>query len=179
MRARTGWAIAVFIVAVLTKEIYYLVPFATAFWIWQRQGWRKALVMAVLPLLPLVAWDVWVSVSFPAPTASVKIFGLPFAGIIAVIPVWLKYEREFSELVLASFALLMITMAASMLVAGGSSMLRLIIAPWLAVACCSAFRMWGKPNNAARAFAILWPLSVLLFSQWLSSRDSRKIRIGP
>jgi hypothetical protein len=43
--------------------------------------------------------------------------------------------------------------------------------------CVATLEVWGKPNNAARVFAILWPLNLLLLCEWRSNwRKRRAIR---
>jgi hypothetical protein len=166
LRTRIGWATVVFALAALTKEIYVLAPLAAAPWVWMRAGLRSALILMAVPVVATAGWAAWITPRLPGLETPVAIFDIPFVGITQAFLIWIKYERD--ELILAGFAILMMLLAASMLLRGRNALLRLMMAPWFAVGCCSGIRIWGKPNNAIRAFAILWPLSVLLFAQWRS-----------
>ena len=66
------------------------------------------------------------------------------------------------QLVFAVYTLVSFALASVMLAAGRHSMLRWVVAAWLALACVTGAGVWGIPTNVARAFAMLWPLAVLL-----------------
>ena len=168
LRGRRHWAVAAFTFATLTKELYWLVPLTVALWLWIRRERRLALATVARPAVPTLLWALWVGEGLSGPRGGVTIFGPPFVGIAEAVVIWIRYERE--ELPLAAFAVVMMLLAGWMIVSGRNLLLRLALAPWLVVACCAALRMWGKPNNAVRAFALLWPLSVMLFGQVMADR---------
>jgi hypothetical protein len=167
LRSRTGWAVTTFALAALTKEVYLLVPWALAAWT-GRQHRGRALALAVLPVLPIAAWSGWVAMSLPSATTAVENVGVPLVGIFEAMSTWVRQERNPVELFLAALVGLTFLTAAVMLAVGRISVLRWLIAPWLVLGCVSTLEVWGKPNNAARVFAILWPLTVLVLSEWLS-----------
>lgn len=170
MRTRTGGAVTTFALAALAKEMYLLVPLGVAAWALQRGHWRTAVAFAVAPALPILAWTTWVSWSLPVSGDVVRNFGIPLGGILSAVPIWLHSPPDLSELCLATFAVVIIALAGVALALGRNRLLRWVAAPWFALACCSTVRHWEQPNNAARAFAILWPMSLLLLNQLLSQR---------
>ena len=172
LRSRTGWAVTAFALAAVTKEVYLLVPWAMAAWTWRERRCGPALTLAVLPALPIAAWSGWVAMSLPSAATAVANVGVPLVGIFEAISTWVRQERNPVELFLAALVGLTFVAATVMLAVGRTSVLRWLVAPWLALGCVSTLEVWGKPNNAARVFTILWPLSVLLLSDWLS--DGRK-----
>ena len=173
LRWRTGWAVAALALAALTKEVYVLVPWALAAWRWNERQRGDALALAVLPVLPIVAWSGWVATSLPGIATAVANVGMPFVGFFEAVSVWVSQERNPVELFLAAFTGLTFVGASAMLAVGRIKVLRWLVAPWVALGCFATLEVWGKPNNAARVFAILWPLSILLLSDWRSSWRKR------
>ena len=47
---------------------------------------------------------------------------------------------------------------------------RYLLVPWLVLAMCSTLAVWGKPNNPARVFTILWPLGALGLARAVADR---------
>ena len=168
LRSRPGWAVLAFALAALTKEVYLLVPWALAAWSWKERRRDAALALALLPGLPIVAWSGWVEVALPGSPAAVDNVGVPLLGLLEAISFWVRQERNPVELFLATFIGLTFITASVMLAVGRVTVLRWLVAPWVALGCFSTLEVWGKPNNAARVFAILWPLSMLLLNERLS-----------
>ena len=173
LRSRTGWAVTALALAALTKEVYLLVPWAMAAWSGGERRRGPAVALAVLPVLPIAAWSGWVAMSMPSAAAAVENVGMPLVGLVEAISTWVRQERNPVELSLAALVVVTFVAATVMLAVGRTSVLRWLIAPWVALGCVSTLEVWGKPNNAARVFAILWPLSVLLLSEGQSSGGSR------
>jgi hypothetical protein len=176
LRSRTAWAVAAFALAALTKEVYLLVPWALAAWHWKERQRGAAVALALVPALPIIVWSGWVEMSLPSSPTSVENIGVPLIGLFEAVSFWVRHERIRLELFLATFIALTFIAAGIMLVVGRISVLRWLVAPWVALGCVSTLEVWGKPNNAARVFAILWPLSVLLLSERVS--DWRKRNTG-
>lgn len=172
LRSKTGCAVAAFALAAMTKEVYVLVPWALAAWTWTERQRAASLALAVLPVVPVAAWSGWVAMSLPSAATAVENLGVPLVGLFEAISFWVRQERNPVELFLATFTGLTFVTASVMLAVGRSSVLRWLVAPWVTLGCFSTLEVWGKPNNAARVFAILWPLSILLLGEWLS--DWRK-----
>jgi len=172
LRSRTSWAVAAFALAALTKEVYLLVPWALAAWARRERQRGAALSLAVLPVLPLVAWSGWIAVSVPAAPGADNL-GVPLVGLFEAVPIWVRYVRNPMELFMLTFVGLMFAAAIVMVAVGRSGVLRWLVVPWLILGCVSTSVVWETPHTPARIFAILWPLSILLLSEWLSDRRKR------
>jgi hypothetical protein len=158
LRGRRTFAAVAFAAAGLTKETYALVPLAFAAWSWRNQKATSA-ALCVASLLPLVLWSAWVTARFTGSSTGGNV-GIPFVGFAQAIPIWITSEHETIEMLPAVLVMsaLVIALAAVVLRSGVT---RYLLVPWLVLAMCSTLDVWGKANNPARVFAILWPLGVL------------------
>jgi hypothetical protein len=173
LRGRTGWSIAALALAALAKEVYIVVAWSIAAWMRQSRDPRTAAATAVLPALPVLAWSAWLWTAFSPAQGNFSNLGVPLVGILEATPLWLR-ESNPVEIFLIASTLTAFLVGALMVVMGRSALLRWLIVPWLALGCLGTVAVWGRPNNAARAFAIVWPLSVLLLSdRLLTARGSR------
>jgi hypothetical protein len=179
LRRRYGLATAAFALAVLTKETYVLVPMSLAAWMGQDGRRTAALAIIGLPAATLAAWSIWVLASIPAVEGSVSNIGLPLAGIAEGVTTWIRDERNTAELLLGAFVCLTFLSASLALVISRTSALAWVIVPWLGLASTATLSVWGKPNNVARAFAVLWPLSVLTVVHGVSHRQARRTTRPP
>jgi hypothetical protein len=166
LRSRIVPAVLVFALAALTKEVYLLVPWALAICLWRRSVDRQAvLALAMVPPLPLALWSSWVTRVVPDVATTVANLGTPFNGFAQAVRYWVGVESNPVEIWLG--AVISLTLVASIVALriGPSTPLRAIVVAWLALGCFATVQVWGKPNNAARVFAMLWPLSILLIGQ--------------
>jgi hypothetical protein len=168
LRRRSGLAVAVFCLAALTKEIYVLVPLSVAAWHLRERRRGAAVSIAVLPLLPLLAWSVWVWLSIPESPDQVRHVGPPGIGILNSAFHWKALAgRNNVQLFLAAYALFSLAVATVMLALGRNLTLRWVAAPWILMALCATAAVWKVPGNAARALSILWPVAMLLLVERL------------
>jgi hypothetical protein len=161
LRSRTGLAVAALALATLTKETYLLVAVSLGAWLWRRRRRGHAVLLFGVPAATLVIWSTWVALTIPHAPGGIWNVGLPFVGLAQAIPFWMRSERNVLELLFIGCAVIMFAVAAWMAIAGRNQLLRCLAAPWLGLACVATLAVWGKPNNICRAFAILWPLTVL------------------
>lgn len=169
LRDRTAAAVVAFALAGLTKELYLLVPVSLAAWHWSERRRPLAIPLAVLPAMPLFLWSAWVRAVVPDVPTDTPNLGMPMVALAAAIPRWLRpgeldvVQRAVAIFVGASFAT-----AIAMLIAGQSRPLRWILALWIAMACIAGSAVWSLPTNTARAFAIVWPVGMLLLMERLA-----------
>lgn len=149
--------------AALTKEVYLLVPLALAAWHWHSGRRSRAISLAVIPALPVIVWGAWLAGSLPSAGGDGVggAIGAPFRGLAAAVPYWIRYERHPFELMLALFTCLVVARGIVKVWTRGHALLRWLSAPWIVLAVLATFEVWGKPNNVARAIAILWPMTLL------------------
>ncbi len=169
LRRHVAWALVACALSALTKEVYLLVPWALAGWHWHEGRRSTALRFAIAPTLPVLVWSLWIAATLPV-GASVANLGMPFGGLAEAFPIWIRHEREPIEIVLATFACVTMCRAVISVVKGRTSVLRWLTAPWIVLGLVATLEVWGKPNNAARAIAILWPLNLLARGQLEDSR---------
>ncbi|MEO5897263.1 MAG: hypothetical protein ABIS06_16350 [Vicinamibacterales bacterium] len=165
LRRRLGGALFALTLAALTKEAYLLVPLALGLWQWRSHHRSTAIAFMLVPALPLLGWSVWVWFGIPDLPQTPAILGFPLLGVVRSISNWLHPgSLDFIQATFAIYLAVSFLLAAVMLVAGRNPVLRWVIVPWLILASCAGLDVWIIPSNAARAFAILWPLGILLWS---------------
>ena len=87
-RSRTGWAVTAFALAALTKEVYAIIPVSIGAFYVRERFLRRGLIVALVPLLPLLIWTAWVWMKIPDAPATATNLGIPFRGIIESLPSW-------------------------------------------------------------------------------------------
>jgi hypothetical protein len=154
----------------LTKETYALVPLALAAWSWRNQRPTSA-AWCVASLIPLALWSAWLSARFAGSITAGNV-GIPLVGFLQGIRIWVTSEQEAIEIFPAVLVIsaLAIAIAAAVLRGGVT---RYLLVPWLVLAMCATLTVWGKANNAARVFTILWPLGLL--SLWMPAATYRRV----
>jgi len=164
-RRRTAAALIAFALAVLTKEVYAVVPLAVAGVNLWRRCLRDALVVS-MSLLPWVAWTAWVWARVPYVPVTANNLGVPFGGVLESVPRWpALYAANGAQIVVAVFDIFVFALAIILSLIGRNALLRSAVVAWLAVAFVSTSLVWSIPTNVARAFAVLWPLGWLLWAE--------------
>jgi hypothetical protein len=167
LRGRYGVAIFLFALAGLTKEVYLLVPLSVAAWrLWERDI-KIAVMMATITTAPVLLWSALVWSFVPEVAKTTPLVGLPFVGLLGSVSRWRELHGDSSvQLLMAAYAAVSFAIVSLMMFAGRSTLLRWIALPWLALAVCSTgSAAWDIPSNVARAFAIVWPLGVLMLAE--------------
>lgn len=164
-RRRTGGAVVAFALAVLTKEVYAVVPLAVAAVNMWRRCSRDALLVAT-SLLPCVAWTAWVWARVPYVPVTANNLGVPFGGVLESVPLWPSlYAANRAQMAAGVLAIFVFLLAMTLSLIGRNTLLRSTVVAWLAVAFVSTSLVWSIPTNVVRAFAVLWPLSWLLWGE--------------
>jgi len=158
-RERWTAAAVLFMLAALTKEVYLLVPWSVAAWLYATKQPKKALGIATIATLPLAMWGAFLWLTMP-PGQGAQNLGMPLRGLWDAVPIWLASERHAIEWISAALAMALVWRGIGLL-RRASALGRFLISPWLLIACTASVDVWGKPNNAARAIAILWPLTII------------------
>jgi hypothetical protein len=162
-RSQTGWAVTAFALAALTKEVYAIVPASIGAFYIRERFWRRGLIVALMPVLPLLIWTAWVWLKIPDAPPTASNLGVPFRGIVESLPVWReRYQGNLPQMAAATFLACVFIMAPALVVLGRNGLLRSTVVAWLVIASVSTPLVWRLPTNAARAFGMLWPLTWLL-----------------
>jgi hypothetical protein len=174
LRRRRAWALGAFVLAALTKETHLLVPWSMAAWRWTQGERREAWLLAMVPTVPVLAWAAWLAQTMPPGETPGEILGWPLAGIVAAVPYWMQETQRIEWVLLCATAIGLVGAMAAMWRSTG--MIRWLVLPWVLLACLSGLRVWGKPNNAARALAMLWPGAVLQLATTRRNDEERQAR---
>lgn len=148
---RRGWSYAAFAASVLAKDVYLVTPGGLAL-SRDRHRWR----LLAFPLVTLLVWMTWLTVTMGDGFAPRGNLAPPFIGIIEGARNWGALEIE--ELFYIGFALASV---AAGLVFGAmrTTSLRWPILAWSVLGVISSNWVWDFGNNAARAFA---PILILM-----------------
>jgi hypothetical protein len=168
-RQHFRWSAFALACAAMTKETYALVPLSLAAWDLAHRRYPKA-ALGMASVAPIALWSVWTAGVFPGGAGGDRNLGLPFAGLIQAIPHWIRHERFPPEIVLAVFGVLTFAGTAVCLARAWRAPSAYLLWPWFVLGLCSTILVWGKPHNAARSFAILWPLMVLQLARSPATR---------
>ena len=145
--------------AVLTKEYYALFAIALALASWAQRRRLRAVALAVLPALPMLAWLAFVRHAVPGGDNSMERFSLPLAGIAQSIPYWLRTDADF--VVFGVFALGLTAAAGLLLFRVRDPFLRWSCLLWSLMGLFASMLVWGPSNNILRCLAPLWTLVLL------------------
>ena len=91
MRHRTGWAVILITLAVLSREAMLLAALGTSWYLWRRGDKRHAILATAVPATAAAAWAVYVRlrIGSGAGVGQVEEIGLPFAGFVEALGSWL------------------------------------------------------------------------------------------
>ena len=154
LRKRHGWAAIALAGAALAKEVFFLFAVGLAVSEWLGRNRRAAALYLIAPVVPLVAWFVWVDIQVGGVLSTHANFGLPFAGLTQSFGAW----ATPSSVAQACFALASLVIGAFGAFLSRERVLVWLTTPWLVVAFLSSAAVWGAGNNAVRAFAPIWLL---------------------
>lgn len=156
-----------FALSVLAKDVYLVTPGGLALSRDRRQWFQAA-----VPLLVLVGWMVWLTVTLGEGFAPRGNLALPLVGLFDGSVNWPALDAE--EWLYLGFALLSVLLG---LLFGllRRSWLRWPILGWSALAIVSSNWVWDFGNNAARAFA---PIVVLVALGWIRSDPDTQADAG-
>jgi hypothetical protein len=167
VRNRLVAACLAFACASMTKETYALVPVGIAGWLLASRRWSAAAVIASA-IAPTALWTMWVTRRFHGAVNGDGNVGWPGVGFFTAAERWTITGLNPGETFFAAFG-------ASLLVLGVAACVRrrplrqpgalALVLPWLGLALCSTYLVWGHPHNAGRAFSLLWPVTWLLLSR--------------
>lgn len=148
-RGRRSAAVVLFSAAVLAKEYYALAPFAVAGSLAVRRQWRIAGAVAVLPVLPLLAWKVGVLGGIGAGQGGEN-FTWPGRGIYETAGSW------NDSWPLGALAVGLVAMALAGVRWSRAPMLRWQCSLWGLLALTGSRLVWTDPADLLRVVAPLW-----------------------
>ena len=173
-RSRLAWAALFLALAALTKEAYLLFAWTVAVWLWLAGRRQTALAMAVVPVLPLLLWTVWVSRSAGGVAPALHHFAIPGTGIWEAVPAWLASRPVGATVMLGGATALLVIGSLAVSVLKGDRLLALCCGAWALLGLVLSVNVWEVPTNALRVLAPLWPLVLLtLAAAGMTSRAER------
>ena len=90
VRGRIPAGIALLALAALSREVMLVVAAGSAFYLWKRDEKRRAVAAAVIPLVAVFVWAVYLRlrIGVDSGLTEVQEIGLPFVGIIQAFSYW-------------------------------------------------------------------------------------------
>lgn len=172
VRDRHTPAIVLLALAALTRETYILISVGLAAWSCHEKQTRAALAGAVLPLVPVLAWSIWLAHALPAGSIAARNFTLPFTGIVKALPVWFTPAAgtNAGDIVLGLLGLGLLAGSIILIFLCRNRLLVWHLALWIALGLAASFYVWGRANNALRVLAPLWVFAALSLGVYLSHR---------
>jgi hypothetical protein len=86
---RNGWALAFLVMSALSREVMVVVALGVALWLWRERQRRWAAISAVVPVLVVAGWALYVRGRLGGADTSVGFaFEWPFVGLAKAIPAW-------------------------------------------------------------------------------------------
>ena len=160
------WAVALFVGAVLAREVMLVTAAGAAAWHWFEGRRQKALATAGIPLISLAVWIVYVTARLGSDRTSVGAFSAPLVGLVKAFQIWLE---DPANLVIGISVLLLMVIytlrwSTSRTALGWSYL------GFVAVALVISDRVWRQPFDFARALAPLLTTAVLLVFVEVPSR---------
>jgi hypothetical protein len=172
-RSRLTWAVLFLALAALTKEAYVLLAWATAAWLWMDGRRRRSLLVAVLPVLPLAAWTLWVSSTAGAVAPGLHHLALPGMGILAAVPAWLASRPAALATILGAGMASLVLACLVVSTLRGDRLLSLSTAAWGLLGLALSVNVWEVPTNAVRVLAPVWTLGLLTLAAVLARSRER------
>ena len=148
---RVRLAIAIFAVALATKEYYALTPLALAASLAVHGHWRRALVLAILPPIPIFFWKLALFAVL-GPGEGQGNFTWPGGGILASATLW---TTRYAPVGLLGIALVAGALAAACCTRLPAR-LRWACAVWGSLGLCLSELVWNDPNDLLRAIGPAW-----------------------
>jgi hypothetical protein len=161
--------------AALTRETFLLFAWSIALVAWQESGRGRALAVAILPALPVLAWSAMTWMLLPETASAIHNLSFPLQGIVASAPGWWTSQDSIGQTAAAAFGIGMITAALALAPICRNTYLSWGMLIWALLGMLSSQWVWMFPVNAIRAMAPLWTFLVLTIGMLRSDRTSRGV----
>jgi hypothetical protein len=150
-RGRIGTSAALLSLAVLAKEYYVLTPLALAVTTLRSQP-KSALVVSVVPLIPILAWK-WLLVVRFGIEEGVGNLGWPGAGLLEAAGSW-------SHPMLGGLAVLLVVVSLAAVVRRSRPLPRWQCVAWGTLGLCASYSVWANPAELLRVISPAWWFAV-------------------
>jgi hypothetical protein len=91
LKGRDGWAVALLVLAGLSREVMLVSAFGIGLWLWRRGRRQTAAVTALVPTVVVGLWAVFLRVRLGSESGGNEAgfaFEPPFVGLVKAIPEW-------------------------------------------------------------------------------------------
>jgi hypothetical protein len=161
LRGHAFLAVTALTAAALTKDTFILFAVVLAVIELRQRCWRTAMLVVLVPAIPLALWAAWVHVHFQQEVAQGAFnFAWPGQGLVEAFPAWQGLSGEQR---------VQLFMALGMLIAGIVSLWLArqpvafgMLAVYVALGLITSSAVWQAPNNAVRVLAPLWTFAPLV-----------------
>jgi hypothetical protein len=178
LRRRFGWAVALLVVAALSREVSLIVAAGTAWWLWHREAEKRAAVLAIsVPFAFVGLWAIYLrlSIGSAAGGSDIKEIGLPFAGAWAALDSWVEDPIDL----VVGFALILIMILFSLRVFRQDHLVGWAFIGFVFLAVLLTEPVWHSYFDISRAIApVLTAYALLLASKGRNTARNSELKVG-
>jgi hypothetical protein len=150
----------------LARETLILIAWSIALVAWQQRRPKEAVAVAVLPLMPVMAWSAVTWVLLPDSGAALHHFSFPGLGILMSVQEWCTMEDSFGHIAFGAIGIGMIVAAFALIPVCRNKYVMWGMVTWGFLGLLSSRWVWMFPENAVRAIAPLWAFLLLCVGGW-------------
>lgn len=178
LRRRFGWAVALLVVAALSREVSLIVAAGTAWWLWHRKAQKRTAVLALsVPLAFVGLWAIYLrlSIGSAAGASDIREIGLPLAGVWAALEYWVEDPIDL----VVGLALIVIMILFSLRVFRQDHLVGWAFIGFVGLAVLLTEPVWHSYFDISRAIApVLTAYALLLASKGRNAVQSREVEVG-
>jgi len=178
LRRRFGCAVALLVVAALSREVSLIVAAGTAWWLWHRQAQKRAAVLAIsVPVAFVGIWATYLrlSIGSAAGGSDIKEIGLPFAGVWAALDSWVEDPIDL----VVGLALIVIMILFSLRVFRQDHLVGWAFIGFVFLAVLLTEPVWHSYFDISRAIApVLTAYALLLASKGRNTALNSEVKVG-
>jgi hypothetical protein len=178
LRRRFGWAVALLVVAALSREVSLIVAAGTAWWLWHREAEKRAAVLAIsVPFAFVGLWAIYLrlSIGSAAGGSDIKEIGLPFAGAWAALDSWVEDPIDL----VVGLALILLMILFSLRVFRQDHLVGWAFIGFVFLAVLLTEPVWHSYFDISRAIApVLTAYALLLASKGRNTARNSELKVG-
>jgi len=175
LKQRLGWAIALLVIAVLSREAMLIAAAGSAFWLWRKGERRDALLVVGIPVAAVALWAVYLRlrIDFDTGLSEVQEIGLPFAGFINAFEIWV--DNPLNLVAGVAIMLLLLLYTRRVLISG--QLVGWAFLGFVPLAILFTQQVWQRYFDITRAVAPVLTAFVLLV--FVAGRQAQRTGVRP
>jgi len=160
LKDRTGWAVILMTLAVLSREAMLVAAVGTSWYLWKRGEKRRSILATAIPATTAAVWALYIRLRIGggAGVDQVEEIGLPFVGFVKAFDSWLGDPVDLA--VGLAMMLLFVLVVRRVLVSG--QLIGWAFVGFILLAILLTEQVWSGYSNITRAIAPVITAFVLL-----------------